>query len=69
MAAVTSLMDYGGELAEDACPICGQDRCSLSTLRDRLTPLANFAARVLGRTCAWSGGTILLAIAAGWISP
>jgi hypothetical protein len=30
---------------------------------------ANLAARVLARTCLWSGGTILLAVAAGWIAP
>jgi hypothetical protein len=62
-------MSYGDEIAEDACPICEQPRCSLSGLRDRLAPVKVIAARVLGRTGLWSGGTILLAIAAGWISP
>lgn len=68
MAFVTDLMDYG-ELAEDACPICEQPGCSLSSLRDRLAPAVNLGAQVLARTCAWSGGAILLAIAAGWITP
>lgn len=68
---MTTLIDYGPDRPadEDACPICEQPRCSLSSLRDRLAPVANLAARVLARTCLWSGGTILLAVAAGWIAP
>ena len=63
-------MDYGElALADDACPICEQPRCSLWHLRERLAPVANLATRVLARAFVWSGGTILLAIAAGWISP
>lgn len=66
---MSHLLEYGDEVAEDACPICHQPRCSLSALRDRLAPVKAVAARVLARTFLWSGGTILLAIAAGWISP
>lgn len=65
---MTALMNYS-DLAEDTCPICEQPRCSLWHLRERLAPVKTLAVWVLARTCLWSGGTILLAIAAGWITP
>lgn len=66
---MSHLLEYGDEVAEDTCPICEQPHCSLSSIRDRLAPVKAATAWVLGRTFLWSGGTLIVAIAAGWISP
>ncbi|GAA4626559.1 hypothetical protein GCM10023196_035290 [Actinoallomurus vinaceus] len=67
---MTTLMDYGNDLAEGVCPICEQPGCSLAHLYDRLVvPAVNFTARWLSRVFLLAGVSIFVAIFAGWISP